>query len=169
MNHFEFDGEKYKKASKHQKEWGNSLITSLDLKGGERILDLGCGDGLLTEQISKLIPDGSILGIDTSRGMLDTAKRLESRNLKFEHMDVDQLDFYDEFDVIFSNACLHWIKNHEKLLQNCRKALKPNGFIAWNFAGAGTCQYFNPIVQSLIQAPQYQSYFSDFEWPWYME
>lgn len=57
MHTFEFDGEKYKKASKHQKEWGNSLIGELTLKGHETILDLGCGDDRLTEQLSQLVPN----------------------------------------------------------------------------------------------------------------
>lgn len=66
MSPYEFDGEKYKKASKHQKEWGNRLIAQLHLKGNESILDLGCGDGVLTEQLSFLVPDGRVLGIDAS-------------------------------------------------------------------------------------------------------
>ncbi len=56
MHTFEFDGEKYKKASKHQQEWGNSLIGELSLKGHETILDLGCGDGSLTEQLAQVVP-----------------------------------------------------------------------------------------------------------------
>jgi len=75
MHTFEFDGEKYKKASKHQKEWGNSLIGELTLKGHETILDLGCGDGRLTEQLAQLVPNGSVLGIDGSSGMIETAKQ----------------------------------------------------------------------------------------------
>jgi len=63
MSNYEFDGEKYKQASKHQKEWGNSLISSLNLKGNENILDLGCGDGVLTEQLSKLVPLGNVIGM----------------------------------------------------------------------------------------------------------
>ena len=54
MSNFEFDGEKYKQASRHQKEWGNRLISELEFVGNESILDLGCGDGVLTEQLSSI-------------------------------------------------------------------------------------------------------------------
>ncbi len=64
MTTFEFDGNKYKKASKHQKKWGNKIIGELDLRGDEHILDLGCGDGILTEQLAQRIPRGHVIGID---------------------------------------------------------------------------------------------------------
>lgn len=73
---FEFNGEKYKQASKHQKEWGNKLISELQLNGNERILDLGCGDGILTQQLSSLVESGYVLGIDASVGMIETAQKL---------------------------------------------------------------------------------------------
>ena len=63
MGTFEFDGDKYKKASRHQKEWGNSLIGELSLKGKEEILDLGCGDGSLTEYLSQFVPGLSLIHI----------------------------------------------------------------------------------------------------------
>lgn len=75
MKAYEFDGEKYKAASLHQREWGTSLISQLSLRGNEKILDLGCGDGSLTEQLSLLVPNGKVLGIDTSMGMINTAKK----------------------------------------------------------------------------------------------
>ena len=78
---YEFDGEKYRQASRHQKEWGNNLISQLHLKGTEIVLDLGCGDGVLSEQIAKLVPKGKVVGIDASCGMLQTAKKLECDNL----------------------------------------------------------------------------------------
>jgi len=168
MGNFEFDGEKYKKASKHQKEWGNSLISELELNGNEIILDLGCGDGVLTEQLSLLVPEGKVIGIDASRGMIQTAKKCEKDNLSFICMDINDMDFKNDFDIIFSNATLHWVKNHEKLLKNSRTALKPNGFIRWNFAGDGNCSNFFDIVTSVINEEDYNEYFINFEWPWYM-
>ena len=107
MHTFEFDGEKYKKASKHQKEWGNSLIGELTLKGHETILDLGCGDGRLTEQLAQLVPNGSVLGIDGSSGMIETAKQRSRDNLVFTQMDINRIHFHNEFNVIFKcNASL---------------------------------------------------------------
>lgn len=168
MGNYEFDGEKYKLASKHQKEWGSSLISSLDIRGNESILDLGCGDGLLTEQLSKLVPQGNVLGIDASKNMIQSATELKNINLSFVCLDINQIDFDEQFDVIFSNAALHWVKNHEMLLRNCIKALKPSGYIAWNFAGHGTCTNFNPTVKDVTAIPKYKKYFINFEWPWYM-
>ena len=72
---YEFDGRKYEKASAHQKEWGERLITELSLQGDEQILDLGCGDGKLTAQLAELVPEGSVLGIDASRGMIEVAQK----------------------------------------------------------------------------------------------
>ena len=62
MESFEFNDEKYRKASAHQKEWGEKLISELDLKGNESILDLGCGDGITTEKLAQFVPDGQVVG-----------------------------------------------------------------------------------------------------------
>lgn len=75
MSAYEFDGERYKKASRHQKEWGNDLIAQLHLAGNESVLDLGCGDGVLSGKISQIVPDGRVVGIDASKGMIHTAKK----------------------------------------------------------------------------------------------
>lgn len=168
MGNFEFDGEKYKKASKHQKEWGNSLIAQMSLKGNENILDLGCGDGVLTEQLALHVPDGAVLGVDASDGMIQTAKKIEKNNLNFQQMDINNMDFKEEFDVIFSNAALHWIKDHALLLQHSFQALKSGGRIYWNFAGDGTCRTFNAVMQEMIDQPEYQKFFQGFAWPWFM-
>ncbi len=165
---YEFNGEKYKNASKHQKEWGSKLISELKLQGKEEVLDIGCGDGVLTEQIAALLPDGKAVGLDASEGMIETANQLKKPNLSFVCMDINEMSFENQFDLIFSNAALHWVHDHKKLLDNCMKALKENGKIAWNFAASGTCLTFNEIAGTVMELPEYQTYFTDFIWPWTM-
>jgi trans-aconitate methyltransferase len=120
----EFDGEAYKQSSNHQKEWGNRIIAEFELNGNEHILDLGCGDGALTAQLAELVPEGWVLGIDASRGMIDVAGKLRKTNLEFKLLDIDSLDYYEEFDLVFSNATLHWVKDHRRLLANSYRCLK---------------------------------------------
>ena len=91
----EFDGKKYQKASAHQKEWGMKLIAGLKLKGHEHILDLGCGDGILTAQLAELLPEGGVLGMDASQGMIDVALPKERDNLRFRRLDSNALDIID--------------------------------------------------------------------------
>jgi trans-aconitate methyltransferase len=149
---FEFDGEKYKKASSHQKEWGKRIISELKLQGDERILDLGCGDGTVTAQLSQCVKNGFVLGIDASKGMIDTA----------------DMNFNNEFDLIFSNATLHWIKDHSRLMDNCKRALKKGGLIRFNFAAHGNCIHFFKIIRETMALNRYTQYFNKFEWPWFM-
>ena len=167
MTH-EFDGKKYEQASDHQKEWGSRLIAELDLKRSERVLDLGCGDGSLTTQIADLVTRGEVLGIDASQGMIDAALPKERKNLRFQQLDINELDFVEQFDVVFSNAALHWIKDHRNLLQNVRRALCSGGRLRFNFAGDGNCSNFFKVIREAMARKEFQSFFKAFEWPWYM-
>jgi trans-aconitate methyltransferase len=165
---FEFNGKKYKKASSHQKEWGNKIIAEFNFKGNEYILDLGCGDGVLTSQLADMVPNGFVLGIDASEGMITSATQNKKPNLEFQLLDINQLDFKERFDLIFSNAVLHWVKDHKRLLSNTYNALKRDGIIRFNFAADGNCSYFFNIINQTIQKEEYRDYFKDFVWPWFM-
>lgn len=167
MTH-EFDGKKYANASAHQKEWGASIIANMSLKGTERVLDLGCGDGVLTSLFADRLPNGEVIGIDASQGMIAVALEKERRNLHFILHDIDNLDFIKEFDLVFSNAALHWVKDHYKLIQNVKKSLRDGGTIRFNFAADGNCSIFFKVVREAMAIDRYSLYFSDFEWPWYM-
>jgi trans-aconitate methyltransferase len=164
----EFDGKKYEKASAHQKEWGAKLISELALRGNERVLDLGCGDGVNTALIAKALPSGEVVGIDASKGMIDTAKPKEKANLHFVLMDIDEITFEDEFDVIYSNATLHWVKDHHLLLKNVFKALRDGGLLRFNFAADGNCSHFFKVIRKAMGKEKFSRFFSDFSWPWYM-
>lgn len=147
---YEFDGERYTKASTHQREWGSKLIAELELRGDERV------------------PDGFVLGIDGSEGMIETAMGLKTRNVAFQVMDIADLDFQAEFDVLFSNAALHWIKDHQKLLADTVRALKEGGYARYNFAADGNCSHFFRVIKEVMGYEEYAPYFEAFEWPWYM-
>ena len=164
----EFDGRKYEKASAHQREWGARLISELSLKGDEHILDLGCGDGANTARMAELVPRGRVVGIDASRGMIEVAKPKETDNLRFILMDINALEFVDEFDVVYSNATLHWVKDHRLLLKNAHRALRNDGVLRFNFAGDGNCAHFFKVVRNAMQSEPFRSCFADFSWPWYM-
>lgn len=164
----EFDGKKYEKASAHQKEWGAKLISELALRGNERVLDLGCGDGANTASIAEALPGGEVVGIDASKGMIDTAKQKEKANLHFILMDIDEIAFEDEFDVIYSNATLHWVKDHHRLLKRVFEALRSGGLLRVNFAADGNCSYFFKVIHKAMENEKFSRFFTAFSWPWYM-
>ena len=166
---FEFDAEKYKKASTHQKEWAKKLISELNLAGNEKILDLGCGDGGITVQLAELVPDGQVVGIDASHSMIESAREAHrTKNIRFDLMDINEINFENEFDFVFSNATLHWVKDHKKLLSNVHKALKAEAIVRFNFAADGNCSAFFKVVREVMVKKEYAGYFNHFDWPWYM-
>lgn len=168
MKTFEFDGEKYKKSSNHQKEWGDKIINELNIKENFKILDLGCGDGRVTKELWNIAKEGKIIGIDSSKGMIKTAKSMEEENLQFINMDINNITLNEKFDLIFSNAALHWVKNHFDLLNCCSNLLTENGVIKFNFAGDGNCMNFYSVIKEVMKKDEYKIYFKDFVWPWYM-
>ena len=167
MTH-EFDGQKYARASAHQREWGTKLIRELGLEGTERVLDLGCGDGTLSAQIAGLVPNGEVVGIDASRGMIAAAQSKGRKNLRFLQADINALNYVEQFDVVFSNATLHWIKDHQRLLRNVGRALSAEGRLRFNFAGEGNCSHFFSVVREAMAREEFAVYFAKFDWPWYM-
>jgi trans-aconitate methyltransferase len=163
-----FDAKQYRDWSRMQKEWGAKLISSMRLEGGEAVLDIGCGDGLLTAQIAALLPRGRAVGIDASSNMIGLAKSLETENLEFRVMDVMSMPFRAEFDVAFSNAALHWVTDHRAMLARVREALRVDGRIRFNFAGDGNCSNLFRVEREEMASKEFSRYFEDFAWPWFM-
>jgi ubiquinone/menaquinone biosynthesis C-methylase UbiE len=131
----------YSSNSSAQKNWGFELLAKLNFKGNERVLDVGCGDGKLSAEVAQILPKGSVLGIDLSEDMISFARNNYTQdkfpNLTFMQINADELTFDSEFDVVFSNAVLHWIKDPENALKCFWESLKPGGIFLAQFGGKG--------------------------------
>ncbi len=99
---------------------------------GERILDLGCGDGALTRKLADL--GCEVVGVDASADQIAAAKK---SGLDARVKDCQALDFDREFDAVFSNAALHWMKNADAVLDGVKRALRPRGRFVAEMGGAG--------------------------------
>ena len=123
---FRWDAADYAQSSPAQKQWARELIQKINLSGSERVLDIGCGDGTVTAAIAECVPDGSVLGIDHSPDMIRFASgQFPSDaypNLSFVEGDAQTLGFLEEFDIIFSNAALHWVYDHGPVLSGIARA-----------------------------------------------
>lgn len=73
-----------------------------------------------------------------------------------------------EFDLIFSNAALHWVKDHRRLLKNVYTTLKTGGILLWDFGSDGNCANFLAVMQNIMTTADYADFFKDFETPWFM-
>ncbi len=128
---FTWNAADYHTSSPAQYQWAQELIAKLGLAGNERVLDIGCGDGKVTAEISRHLPEGKVTGVDNSPEMIrfafDHFPRTEYRNLTFVRMDARELSFLEEFDVVFSNAALHWIPDHKPVLTGIARSLHPGG------------------------------------------
>ena len=118
-------------------EKAKGLVELLAPKAGERILDLGCGTGVLTTEIAGR--GAEILGVDRSEEMIVQARK-KSPALPFETLDARELRFEAEFDAVFSNAVLHWIPEAEQVIAGVARALKPGGRFVAEFGGKGNIQ-----------------------------
>ncbi len=118
------------------------VLELLNPQKGEHLLDLGCGDGRLTKVLQDL---GCIVkGVDYSEDFIRTAK---ANGLDAEQMDAHHLTFTNEFDAVFSNAALHWMKQPEEVIAGVNRALKPNGRFIAELGGYGN-------IQSILDALQ---------------
>ncbi len=113
-------------------EYGLEILNWLAPRPGERILDLGCGDGVLSQKIVEA--GAEVVGADNSEDLLRAA---HERGIDARNIDGEALPFDREFDAVFSNAALHWMRNADAVIDGVRRALKPGGRFVAEFGGHG--------------------------------
>jgi trans-aconitate methyltransferase len=111
---------------------------------GERILDLGCGDGALTERIQQA--GARVVGVDSSPAMVEAARR---RGVDAQVARGEDLPFRGEFDAVFSNAALHWIADQDAVLAGVRRALRPGGRFVAEMGGHGNIAAIRTALRAL--------------------
>nr|WP_263323531.1 class I SAM-dependent methyltransferase [Neobacillus sp. Marseille-Q6967] len=140
-------------------KFGNDLVDLLAPKKGEKILDLGCGTGDLANKLSEL--EVIVLGIDKSENMVHQAQKKYPK-LSFMVSDAINLDFEEEFDAVFSNATLHWVKPPNKALDGIYRSLKHGGRFVAEFGGKGNVQTITDEITH-----QLKNYQQTPQFPWY--
>jgi trans-aconitate 2-methyltransferase len=106
----------------------DDLLELVNVRPNLRVVDLGCGTGELTRQLADSLPDSNVLGLDESPQMLERTQVYTRPGLQFEQGNQTELD--GEWDLIFSNAALHWSENHQELIHHLFRLLAPGGQIA---------------------------------------
>ncbi|GAC1429436.1 MAG: trans-aconitate 2-methyltransferase [Thermoanaerobaculia bacterium] len=106
------------------------LLAMVDRRDGMRVLDLGCGTGELTRELHDGLGATKTVGVDNSETMLGKAAAFAGNGVRFEHRDIESFVAEGPFDLIFSNAALHWVRDHPALLKRLWGFLAPDGQIA---------------------------------------
>jgi trans-aconitate methyltransferase len=129
----QWNSSRYADNARFVSDLGEPVVELLNPQPAERILDLACGDGALTEKI--IAKGADVVGVDGSSDMVAAARK---RGIDARVADSYQLDFGPEFDAVFSNAALHWMKRDpDTVIQGVRRALKPGGRFVGEMGGHG--------------------------------
>jgi len=124
----------YERFSKEREEPFEDLVARIPRRPAMRVVDLGCGTGELTRRLHERMTAVETLGLDTSEQMLERARTLPAAlgtgELRFEQRDAAGFVDESQWDLVFSNAALHWLPSHEELFPRLSRALVPGGLLA---------------------------------------
>jgi trans-aconitate methyltransferase len=154
-----WDPEGYAKNARFVSDLGGPVVELLAPRAGERILDLGCGDGALTAKLAALGCD--IVGVDSSAQQIAAARAL---GLDARAVDCQKLAFDAEFDAVFSNAALHWMKRPDDVIAGAWRALKPGGRFVAEFGGFGCVEKIRTALIAALNRRGIDGREAD---PWY--
>lgn len=168
MANFSEISNSYENESVIQKSASEILFELLDIQPNDNVLDLGCGTG----HISKMIRDktiGHVVGVDPSKGMIEKAQeKFAKHSISFHVCSAEQLDFNNEFDIIFCNSAFQWFVDPSKAIIACFNSLKTNGKIAIQApAKDNYCPNFLTAIDEVKNHKATGNIFRSFSQPWF--
>jgi len=166
----EWNASGYDRISALQAAMAEEVLSLLDLRGMERVLDIGCGSGKTTSEIAARVPRGRVVGIDASSKMItfaaEHAATSTHSNLEFVVADARQLTFKQEFDLVVSFNALHWIPEQALALESIRAAIKPVGVVQLRLVSKGKRKSLENVLDETRLSPRWTPYFAGFHDPY---
>jgi trans-aconitate 2-methyltransferase len=156
-----WDAQSYDRTSAPQQAWAGDVLPRLEgLDPGARILDVGCGTGRVTEQLLALVPDGAVLAIDASPGMVELARERLGDRAEVRCLDVLALDLEGSVDAVFSTAALHWVRGHDVMWDRLGAALRPGGRLEVQCGGEGNIARVREVIAAAVAdtAPELEGF-----------
>lgn len=152
----EWNPDIYNKFKSERFEPFNDLVGQIQIRPDMAVVDLGCGTGELTRKLTDLLPGSSVLGIDSSPEMLNDSNPLVSNQVSFENRSIEeQLNTDQKWDLIFSNAAIQWVDNHEDLIPKIISKLHPGGQIAIQIPDQPQ-NITNQLLEQLAEGPLFR-------------
>jgi len=146
----DWNARSYDTVSTPQREWGESVVARLSLRGDETVLDAGCGTGRVTEMVLERVPRGRVIAVDGSESMVELArKRLDPGRGTVICADLCELTLEQPVDAIVSTATFHWILDHDALFARMRAAVREGGAFVVQCGGRGNIANVHAVCRAV--------------------
>jgi trans-aconitate 2-methyltransferase len=164
----EWDAGTYHRVSTPQQAWGRRVLDRLALRGGEQVLDAGCGTGKVTGSLLERVraAGGRVTALDRSVEMARLARRTLPEDVRVIAADLLALPFPRTHDVVFSTATFHWVLDPAALYAAVAGVLRPGGRLHAQCGGAGNLAGFPARVHALASTPRFAARFEGWSDPW---
>jgi trans-aconitate 2-methyltransferase len=160
---FKWNPKDYADHATAQRAWATELIGCLALRGEEWVLDVGCGDGHITAELARALPRGGVTGLDSSPEMIRYAmaryRGRAHRNLEFIETDARAFRLPRRYDLVFSNAALHWVDDHPAFLRSAAGVLRSGGRLVVSCGGLGNADDFFGAVRAEMRMTAWRGFF----------
>jgi trans-aconitate 2-methyltransferase len=163
----DWDGTSYDRISAPLERNGIEVLERLKLRGEETVLDAGCGSGRVTRALLERLPDGQVIGVDGSPGMIEAASRRLGDRAELILCDLLELDLGERrVDAVFSSAVFHWLADHELLFARLHAVLRPGGRLVAQCGGEGNTPELLAALEVVGEREPFHRYVGGWS-PWY--